>query len=171
MTQHAQQNFNNGLEDAATRHGVFPDTRTEFERYREGRDLPAKKTAQSIKAYTPPEKPTIQPYKSPAHAILDLVVALAPPVVGIVAVGGILWVVVAACAAAVGAVTAFVSAYALPIGGGLTALVFLVLAVFGAKVGSGGGSDSGSAAKPGGQNVNININVAGGTVTTNQNKS
>ena len=135
---HNAHDFNNGLEDAATRHGVFHDTRSEFERYREGRDLPAKKTAQSVQAYTPPETPVIEPYKSPAHAILDLAVALAPPVVGIVAVGGVLWVVVAACAAAVGAVTAFISAYALPIGGGLTALVFLVLAVFGAKAGSGG---------------------------------
>jgi hypothetical protein len=165
----AQNQFNNGLEDAATRHGVFCDTRTEFERYREGRDLPAKKTAQSVQPYTPPENHTIQPYKSPAHAILDLVIALAPPVVGIVAVGGVLWVVVAACAAAVGAVTAFISAYALPIGGGLTALVFLVLAGFGAKAGSEGGSDSGSAAKPSGQNINVTVNVTGGNVTTNTN--
>lgn len=138
MTQNAHD-FNNGLEDAATRNGVFPDTRSEFERYREGRDLPAKKTAQRVQAYTEPtETQSIEPYKSPAHAIFALVVALAPPVVGIVAVGGVLWIVVAACAAAVGAVTAFVSAYALPIGGGLTALVFLVLLVFGAKAGSGG---------------------------------
>lgn len=170
MTHHAQKYQNEGLESAATQHGMFPDTRSEFERYQAEKHLPAKKTAQGVQAYTEQETPTIEPYKSPAHAILDLVIALAPPVVGIVAVGGILWVVVAACAAAVGAVTAFVSAYALPIGGGLTALVFLVLFVFGAKVGSEGGSDSGSAAKPSGQNVNININVAGGTVTTNTNQ-
>lgn len=141
MTKHAQH-FNNGLEDAATRHGVFCDTRSEIERYHEARDLPARKTAQGVHAYTEPETPTIEPYKSPAHAIFALVVALAPPVVGIVAVGGVIWVVVAACAAAVGAVTAFVSAYALPIGGGITALVFLVLLVFGAKAGSGGNTSN-----------------------------
>ena len=141
----------------------------DIQEYLQTRDLV--KPKQAVAPYTPPEAPIIQPYKSPAHAVFALVLALAPPVVGIVAVGGILWVVVAACAAAVGAVTAFISAYALPIGGGLTALVFLVLTVFGAKAGYGGGSDSGSDAKSCGQNVNININVAGGAVTTNQNKS
>lgn len=57
MTQHAQ-NFNNGLEDAATRYGVFLDTRSEIERYVEEKHLVRPK--QSVAPYTPPEPETEQ---------------------------------------------------------------------------------------------------------------
>lgn len=117
--------------------------------------------ASKLVKYVEPES-EVQPYKSPAHAISALVVALAPPVVGIVAVGAVVWVMVAATAAVVAAVFAFVNTYALWIGGGALALVVVVGALPG-KSDEPKPQTSGN----GGQNISVTVNVAGQNVTTN----
>ena len=130
---------------------------TDLERYFHDRDKPAPYVAPL------PMESEVQPYKSPAHAIGALVVAVAPPVaIGSVVVGFV-WIVVVSVAAAAAAVMTFVSTYAIPIGGGVLVLVAVFCAVFGAKAGSEDGTTSQGTA----QNINVTVNVAGQTVTTN----
>jgi len=132
---------------------------TDLERYFRDRD----KVVPYVASLPEPQS-EVQPYKSTAHALGALVVAVAPPVaIGSVVVGFV-YVVAVSVAAAAAAVMAFVSTYALPIGGGVLVAVALVCAVFGAKAGSEQSTTSQGSA----QNINVTVNVAGKTVTTNQ---
>lgn len=115
-----------------------------------------------LQGYTPPVETAPEPYKSAAHAITDLIVTLAPPVVGLVAVGGVLCVLVSAAAAMVAAVFAFVSANAFLIGGGALAVAVLA-GLF--NRGEKQSVVSGTGTPP--QTINVTVNVAGQSVTTN----
>lgn len=150
-----QQHYQNqGFSDAANAHGLSP-VLAELEAIRV-RDCKA------MNPYVPPVETTPEPYKSAAHAITDMVVTLVPLVVGLVAVGGVVCVMVSAAAAVVGAVFAFVSAHAFWIGGG--ALAFAVLA---GLFNRGEKQSVGSGNTPP-QTINVIVNVAGQNVTTNQ---
>lgn len=159
MTKHAQNQFNNGLEDAATRHGVFCDTRSEIERYYEGRDLPAKKTAQGVQAYTPPETEQEQP-----------VITLAMK--RYFAAGSVTtaW----ACFFSLcehGAFTAAASVLGWVVAGGcgLAFVSALFRNCFSWSPAPSAGDSFGGSANAG-QNINVVVNVAGQTVTTNTNQ-
>lgn len=97
---------------------------TPHEKYLLGRDTPAQ--------YVEPRR-EVEPSPSAGEVATNIVVALAPPVVGIVAVGAFVWVVVSVAAMAVGAAMAFVSANAVYIGGGVFAVAAIALSLFGVK--------------------------------------
>ena len=97
---------------------------TPHEKYLLGRDTPA--------PYVEPMG-EVAPSPSAGEVATNIVVALAPPVVGIVAVGAFVWVVVSVAAMAVGAAMAFVSANAVWIGGGVFAVASIALSFFGVK--------------------------------------
>lgn len=115
-----------------------------------------------LQSYVPPVETAPEPYKSAAHAITDLIVTIAPPLVGLVAIGGVVCVMVSAVAAMVGAVFAFVSANAFWIGGGALAVAVLA-GLFNRGEKQGVGSRAGTPP----QTINVIVNVAGQNVTTN----
>ena len=99
---------------------------TPYEQYRIGRDTPAPYVEPRIE---------VAPSPSAGEVATNIVVALAPPVVGIVAVGAFVWVVVSVAAMAVGAAMAFVSANAVYIGGGVFAVSAIAVSFFAVKSG------------------------------------
>lgn len=129
MTQ--QNAFNQGLQDAATRHGVGID----IEAYQQARDRKA------VAPYVEPAQ-HFPAQKQAAGDITALIVRLAPPVLALTALGSIVCVVVAMAAAAIGAGFAFITANAVWVGGGVVALVGVVLALVGRGAVSGGSGKS-----------------------------
>lgn len=151
--ERAQYEFNQGLTIAAQNAMSLADE------YRERRDrlhpVP----------YTQPEPMDMQPYRSTSDAVTHAIIQVGKPLIAGSVVFG---TVVGIGAMVVGLVTsglAFIGANAMPIGGGVVAVVVVVLGLFGAR-GAGESSEQGSNAHHA-QNIHVTVNVAGGTVNAN----
>jgi hypothetical protein len=107
--------------------GLMQQHSSELQRYHNGRDNKG-----TVAPYVAPTV-SAESYRSAAHDVSDLLVALAPGVAAISVVGGLVWVVVSVVSAGVAAVFAFVSANAIAIGGGIFGFAVLVVSAFGIR--------------------------------------
>ena len=116
--------------------------------------------------YVEPQSIGVEPYKSAAEAITDLVVTLAKPAIVLSVVGGVIWVVIAGVVAMAGAILAFASANAMWIGGVGFVVVFLFVSLASFfNSGEEGYKNTQSNTPP--QTINVTVNVAGQNVTAN----
>lgn len=137
------------------------DALTEFDHYFDTRHQKAE-----VVPYAPAPSQLPAPAQKPAlDATTALIVRIAPPVIALTALGSVVCLIVAVTAAAIGAGFAFITANAVYIGGGVVAVVGIVLALVGRGAVVSSGSDGSSGVAP--QNIHVTVNVAGQTVSTN----
>lgn len=145
--------FNHGLIQAE-RNAVTLD-----DEYRAGRDR------LHVIPYTPPESMEMEPYRSTSDELTRTIIQVGKPIIALSVVGGTIAIIGATVVGVIGSGLAFIGANATVIGGGVFAVVVVVLGLFGGRGDSEGREHGSPTTSP--QNIHVTVNVAGGSVTTN----